>query len=114
MNRRRVFKAYCKEKYRALWMAVRITFSALFARKGQSTHTHFDHGLLWKLLRDLWILVATLGRFITGVVVLVTLPILAIIGAVLRALAIPVIAAGTTLWLHYKTQKAQRKFVGRP
>ena len=95
------FKYYVPYHYRALPREVTAAFGALFGRQnplGWNRWLVFDHGLLWKLLRDLAILISTAIRVTVGVVVLVTAPPLIIVLALLRAVYIPL----RGLWLSSK------------
>lgn len=87
------FHSYARYQYGGLWKAMKLCMLALFARQdpeGWNPYTVYDHGLVWRLLRDLYIAGTTAIRFVFGVLTLLVLPPAVIALALLRALYIPV------------------------
>lgn len=96
---------YAREQYKALGRALRMTLQALvmFNQPGGSNpFLMFDHGLLWRVCRDVGVLFSTAIRVLTGLVMLAFLLVGAPILAVLRALVIPLIGLVRTGILAYR------------
>lgn len=99
------WRVYCGKQYGKLWFAIKATAGGLFGRatpEGWNPYLMYDHGAVWRLLRDVLVLVTTAGRIVFGVAVLVSLGVLMPLFAVLRALVIPligVIRGARLMWL---------------
>lgn len=109
------FKHYVPYHYRALPREVLAAFGALFGRQkplGWNRWTVYDHGLFWKVLRDLSILVGTAVRVSVGLLVLLTAPPLIIVLGLARALFIPfrgLYLASKVSWSYWRVTRARNR-----
>lgn len=109
------FKHYARYQYRALPREVAAAFGAIFGRQkplGWNRWTVFDHGLLWKLLRDVAILLGTAIRVVVGTTVLVIGPPLIVVLALARALFIPLrglYLASKVSWSLWRVTRARNR-----
>lgn len=86
------FRSYCAYHYRALGLNLKAVMAGIFGRQdaeGWNQWLVYDHGLFWRVLRDLYVLFATAIRLTQGVVVVTVGPPLLLLLALLRALYIP-------------------------
>lgn len=86
------FSHYVRYQYRALPRELQAALGAIFGRQkplGWNRWLVYDDGLIWKLMRDVMILVATAIRVTVGLAVLVAAPPLLVLLASARALFIP-------------------------
>lgn len=88
------WRIYVKKQYENLGKGARMGFEGLFARvnpTGLNPFTIYDHGLLWRVLRDVVVLFSTALRIVVGVLMLALLVVSLPVLTVLRAVLIPLI-----------------------
>ena len=98
------WKIYAAKQYGKLWFSIKATAGGLFGRArpdGWNPYLMFDHGAVWRLLRDVVVLFTTTLRILFGLLVLTTMLVLAPPLIVLRALMIPFIGVVRGLRLQW-------------
>lgn len=98
-------------EYRRLHRAIVITLKSVFYRRNPDSSVPwnvYDHGLLWRVLRDMVVVFGTLMRVAVGWCVIVTVLALLLPAAAGRAILIPILGALEGANLARKIGKAQR------
>lgn len=109
------FSHYARYQYRALPREFQAAIGALFGRQnpnGWNRWTVYDDGLLWKLLRDYAVLLATAIRVVVGTACLLVGPLLIVALAILRALFIPfrgLYLSARVSWSHWRVNRARSR-----
>lgn len=105
------FSIWVPLQYRGLWANLKGTYVAIFGRQNSNSWNRFvlyQHGMIWRLLMDLGILAGTLLRVLFGALTIAVVFCSAPVLAILRAIAIPIIATGKGIWIARKISKAAR------
>lgn len=109
------FSHYARYQYRALPREISAAFGAIFGRQnpnGWNRWTVYDDGLIWKLLRDYAVLVATALRVVVGTATLLVGPPLIVALATLRALFIPfrgLYLSAKVSWSYWRVTRARNR-----
>lgn len=101
-------KVYVPTAYRQLWWVIGYVLQAVFYRRDiKSGHAFltYDHGLTWRLLRDVWVLLATAVRLVVGIVAWFSVVFGVWPLALIRAILIPLIG----LWRGYRLARTMEK-----
>ena len=104
-------RTYVPYTYRQLGFSVKGAFRAIFGRQDPDANIRwlvFDHGFLWRWLRELFIWVVTAGRLTFGLLAIVTTLLLILPGAIGGAILIPFIGLWQGFWLTRRIRKAKR------
>ena len=109
------FSHYVRYQYRALPREFQAALGAMFGRQnpnGWNRWTVFDDGLLWKLMRDYVVLLATAVRVVVGTACLLIGPPLDVALAILRALFIPfrgLYLSARVSWSYWSVNRARSR-----
>lgn len=104
------FKNYTAIEYRRLGRAMIIAWKAIFYRRDPESNVHwnvYDHGVFWRVLRDLWITFATFCRAGAGICIVASVLLLILPAAAGRAILIPFLGAWKGYYLDRKVGKAR-------
>ena len=99
------FTIYVPFQYRGLLRTSLGVLQAIFYRRNPASWNQwiiYDHGLIWRLLRDLGVLLGTALRLTIGLLVVLSVLALWLPAVLLRAAAIPLLGLLKGLWLAYK------------
>lgn len=99
---------YVAAQYRALWLGIVAVFQAAFYRRNSESWNQYlvyDHGFIWRLGRDLILLLTTAIRLVVGLLTFLSLLVGSPICIVLRATFIPLLG----LWRGYRLMRALRR-----
>lgn len=86
------WRVYVGMQYRNLYLNTLAALQGLFYRQNSESWNQwlvYDHGILWRLLREVTLLISTAIRLVVGLAVFLCLIPLVPIAAVLRAAVIP-------------------------
>lgn len=103
------WRVYVRLQYKALWMESGAAVAALYGRRNPESWapwTVYDHGLFWRLLRDLAVLFATSLRIVVGIAVLLSMTVLLPCLVLGRALLLPLLGVIRAAWMAYRLKGA--------
>lgn len=107
------FVAYTATNYRRLWLAVKTSYGGLFGKRNYHSSNPtlvLDHGLMWRVLRDIVVTFATAIRALVGLFVVVSIALLTPPIALLQIPMIPLIGLIRALYFRNKVRRAERAF----
>lgn len=111
MNNTSIFRSAFVVAWRHQWTetkkAARLTTGALLGFADHNSNNPalvYDHGMLWRILRDAGVVFATLIRVVVGLTVLLTMLVAVPTLLFLRTvLGVPLYALASAAWLKYQT-----------